>query len=70
MIVLYILLCLLGVLLALILAAVIRTLLLPARTSIWQPVSDPSRETEYAEKLSKMVRYETVSRKGEIQRDK
>ena len=67
---LYIILGLIGVLLLLLLAAVIRTLLTPAKTAGWQPKKDPERENEYAKKLSDMVRYETVSYKGEIQRDK
>ena len=70
MIFLYILLALIGVLLILVLAAVIRTLCTPAKESAWQPVSDPMREQKYAKMLSRMVQYETVSRKGEIQREK
>ena len=70
MTVLYIVLGLISLLLLLILAAVIRTLLTPAKKADWEPVKDPAREQEYAEKLSRMIRYETVSYKGEIQREK
>ncbi len=70
MIALYIVLGLLGVLILLVLAAVIRTLLTPKKVSAWEPKRDPEREAAYAEKLAKMVRYETVSRKGETQREK
>ena len=70
MIFLYIVLGLIGLLLLLVLAALIRTLLTPARTADWEPVKDPEREQQYAEKLAKMIRFETVSYKGQIQREK
>ena len=70
MIVPYIILGLLGVLLLLVLAAVVRTLLTPAKTSSWMPQTDAARERKYAEKLADLVRYETVSHKGEVQREK
>ena len=70
MIVLWIVLALLGLLLLLLLIALVRTLLTPAKKSLWQPPSDPEREARYAEKLSRMVRCETVSRQGEDQREK
>ena len=70
MIALYIALGILGVLLLLILIAVIRTLLTPKKTSAWEPKRDPARERAYAETLAKMIRYETVSKKGETQREK
>ncbi len=70
MIALYILLGLIGILLVLVLIAVIRTLCTSARHSEWKPSTDPLRERKYAETLSRMVQYETVSRKGEIQREK
>lgn len=70
MIVLYVLLGLIGVLLLLVLIAVIRTLTTPKKVSAWEPKHDSVREQAYAEKLSKMVQYETVSKKGEIQREK
>ncbi len=67
---LYILLGLLGLLLLLVIIAAVRTLLSPAKTADWEPKRDPEREKEYAEKLAEMVRFETVSYKGEIQREK
>ena len=70
MTVLYILLGILGVLLLLVLAAVIRTLCTPKKRSDWMPTGDAERERTYAEILAKMVRYETVSYKGQIQREK
>ena len=70
MIVFYVLLGILGVVVLLVLIALIRTLLTSAKTSDWLPKSDPQREQVYGEILSRMVRYETVSHKGEIQRDK
>lgn len=69
-ILLFLLLGLLGLALALLLIALLRTLLTPARRSAWKPGSDPGREALYAGKLSRMVRCETVSRKGEEQREK
>ena len=69
-IVLYLAAALLAVLLLLVLAAVIRTLRLGAKRSAWQPTRDPEREARYAEKLSRMVRCETVSVMGEEQREK
>ena len=70
MIALYIVLGLLGVLILLVLIAVVRTLISPRKVSAWEPKRDPAREQAYAETLSKMVQYETVSKKGEIQREK
>ena len=70
MIALYILLGLLGLGLLLLLIALLRTLLSPAKQSHWKPAADPEREARYAETLSRMVRCETVSRKGEDQREK
>ena len=70
MIFLYIVLGLIGLLPLLVLGALIRTLLTPARTADWEPVKDPEREQQYAEKLAKMIRFETVSYKGKIQREK
>ncbi|MBR5733877.1 MAG: M20/M25/M40 family metallo-hydrolase [Lachnospiraceae bacterium] len=67
---LYIVLGLIGLLILLVLIAVIRTLLTPAKTSEWQPKRDSAREAEYAEKLAEMVRFETVSYKGQIRRER
>lgn len=70
MLIVYIILAALAVLLLLVLIAVIKTLFAPARKSTWQPASDPERERKYAEKLSEMVKYETVSYKNIDQREK
>ncbi len=70
MILLVLLLGLLGLCLLLLLIALLRTLLSPAKQSLWKPAADPEREARYAETLSRMVRCETVSRKGEDQREK
>ena len=67
---LYIVLGLIGLLILLVLIAVIRTCISPAKTSEWQPKRDPAREAEYAEKLAEMVRFETVSYKGQIRRER
>ena len=69
-VILWILLTVIAVVLLLVLIAVIKTLLTPAKTSPWTVKSDPEREEAYARKLSAMIRYETESRKGEIQREK
>ena len=61
MIVLYILLGLLALLLCLLLAAVVRTLMTPRKTSDYVPRPDPERAKRYAETLAEMVRCETVS---------
>ena len=70
MIVVWILLGCLGLLLLLLLAAVIRTLLIPGKKSDYRPDPDPARAEAYAKKLSAMVRCETVSVPGEDQREK
>ncbi len=70
MIVVWILLGCLGLLLLLLLAAVIRTLLIPGKKSDYRPDPDPARAEAYAKKLSAMVRCETVSVPGENQREK
>ncbi len=70
MIILYIILGLLAVLLLLVLAAVIRTVTMPEKKPSWTPVKDAARERKYAEKLADLVRYETVSYKGKVQREK
>ena len=59
-----------GLALLLLLAAVIRTLLIPGKQSTYRPDPDPERAERYAEKLSAMVRCETVSVPGEDQRAK
>ncbi len=68
--VLYAVLALLGLLVLLLLVALVRTLVKPRKVSSWKPALDPEREDLYARKLSAMVQYETVSRSGEVQREK
>ena len=51
-------------------AAVAKTLLTPRKVSDFELTRHPEREQKYAEKLSEMVQYETVSVRGEIQREK
>ena len=70
MIVLWILLGCLGLLLLLLLAAVIRTALLPGKTSDYVPAPDPERAESCARKLSAMVRCDTVSVPGEYPAEK
>ena len=52
-----------GLILLLLLAAVIRTLLIPIKRSDYKPAPDPERAEAYAKKLSAMVRCETVSQR-------
>ena len=59
-----------GALMAPIAAALAKTMLTPRKVSNYEPEGDPQREQLYAEKLSRMIRYETVSVRGEIQREK
>ena len=70
MIALYVLLGLFGLLLLLLAASLVRTLLVPRKKSGYEPAPDPERALSYAEKLSAMVRQETVSVPGEDQREK
>ena len=70
MIVLYILAGLAGLLLLLLAVSLVRTLIIPAKKSGYEPAPDPERSRVYAEKLSAMVRLETVSVPGEDLRDK
>lgn len=70
MIILWILAGCLGLLLILLLAAVIRTLLIPGKQSTYEPHPDPKRAEAYAQKLSAMIRCETVSMPGVNQREK
>lgn len=62
MIAVWILLGLLGLMLALLLIAVIRTVRMPSKASTYVPDPDPERAMAYARKLSRMIQYETVSR--------
>ena len=70
MIILWVLLGCIGLILLLLLAAVIRTALIPGKQSTYRPEPDPERAERYAEKLSAMVRCETVSVPGEALREK
>ncbi len=70
MIILYLLLGLLALVLLLLLAALLRTLLTPVRHSAYVPAPDPERAERYAQILSRMVRYETVSDPEREQREK
>ena len=70
MIALYILAGLIGLLLLLLAASLVRTLLIPGKRSDYEPAPDPERADAYAAKLSAMVRQETVSVPGEDQREK
>jgi len=67
---LYILAGLIGLLLLLLAASLIRTLLIPGKHSDYEPAPDPERAEAYAAKLSAMVKQETVSVPGEDQREK
>ena len=72
MIFLYILGALLLLVLALLLVAVVRTLLVkpsPAKTAV-PPKSDPTRAKAYAEVLSEMIQVETISSRFEPEREK
>ncbi|MBR5343241.1 MAG: M20/M25/M40 family metallo-hydrolase [Oscillospiraceae bacterium] len=60
----------LAALLLLLLAAVVRTLALGHKVSAYRPEPVSARAEDYAEKLARMVRCETVSRPGEAQREK
>ena len=66
----WILLGLVGLVLLLLLISLVRTLFIPSRRSEYVPAPDPARAKEYADKLSRMVRVETVSVPGENQREK
>ena len=70
MIIVWILLGILALLLLLVLASLVRTLFIPSKRSTYEPAPDPQRAARYAEKLSRMVRCETVSVPGEAQREK
>ena len=55
------LLCVLAAVILLLLIALVRTLLIKKRFSTYSPAPDPERAMQYAEKLSEMVKFETVS---------
>ena len=50
-------------------AALARTLMIPVRKSDYKPPEDDPRALAYAEKLSRMVRYDTTSYAGADQRE-
>lgn len=62
--ILWILLAIICVIAALLLIALIHTLLTPSKVSDYKPDPDPERAEELARKLSTMVQYETVSHPG------
>ncbi|MBQ6257959.1 MAG: hypothetical protein IJJ60_15310, partial [Clostridia bacterium] len=70
MAVLWVILALLGLLVLLLLVAVVRTLLIPSKKSTSVPNPDPERAMDLAKKLSRMVRYDTVSVPDTNQREK
>ena len=51
----------LGVITGLLMVAVVKTLLTKQKVSVYQPSQDEKLNLEYAEKLSEMIKYETVS---------
>ena len=65
-----ILLILIGLLLLAVIVSLVRTLMMPSLQSEYVPAPDPARADAYAEKLSRMIRVETVSIPGEDQREK
>ncbi len=68
--ILWIILALLGLLAALLLIAVARTLLLPKKTTHYEHSADEKRTAAYADKLAQMVRVETVSVRNQPDPDK
>lgn len=61
----YILLAIFATILLLLLVACVHTLLIPNKVSTYKSPRDKVRETEYAEKLSKMIQCKTVSKVGQ-----
>ena len=59
-----------GLILLLLAVSLVRTLLMPSKSSAYIPAPDPEREKACAEKLSRMVRCETVSVPGQDRREK
>ncbi len=54
----------------LLLAAVLRTALMKTKKADYVPNPDPKRTDEYVKKLSEMVQYETISKRGEVNTEK
>ena len=70
MIILHIILALLALLIAALLVAVIRTLMLPRKQTSYVPSTDEKRINEYAQKLSRMVQVETISDRSKAEVEK
>ena len=70
MIAVWILLGFLALLLFLLAVSLVRTLLITPKKSVYEPAPDSLRANTYAEKLSAMIRQETVSVPGKDQREK
>ena len=70
MIAVWILLGFLALLLFLLAVSLVRTLLISPKKSVYEPAPDSLRANTYAEKLSAMIRQETVSVPGKDQREK
>lgn len=61
---------LLALLALLLLAALVHTLMTPAKTANYTPAPDPERTKQYSELLSRMVRVETISSREDAQVEK
>ncbi len=68
--VLYVVLAVVAILVLLLLAAVVRTALMKTKKADYVPNPDPKRTDEYVKKLSEMVQYETISKRGEVNTEK
>lgn len=68
--VLYVVLAVVAILVILLLAAVIRTALMKTKKADYVPNPDPKRTDKYVKKLSEMVQYETISKRGEVNTEK
>lgn len=68
--VLYVVLAVIAILVLLLLAAVVRTALMKTKKADYVPNPDPKRTDEYVKKLSEMVQYETISKRGEVNAEK
>ena len=68
--VLYAVLAIVAVLVFLLLVAVLRTALMKTKKADYVPNPDPKRTDEYVKKLSEMVQYETISKRGEVNTEK
>lgn len=68
--VLYAVLAIVAVLVFLLLVAILRTALMKTKKADYVPNPDPKRTDEYVKKLSEMVQYETISKRGEVNTEK